>query len=577
MDVAQFQGGEVVRGRKVDATAHREEQRQKRLWKLVAALGIPLIWFWVREFSGNPVSPGLPAIIRESPELSLLAVMMLIMLSLMLVPMMVAGRSSHTVLRAQDSTIRLTDVVGATATKREAVDTLNIFLNHRQFRQQMGGSARRGILFEGPPGTGKTYLAKALAAEAGVPFLFISGTQFESMFYGQTNRKIRSYFKALRKAARKEGGAIGFIEEFDAIGLARTGMGKGNGREGSIVNELLVQMQSFDLPTSGQKFANTIIDALNRLMPDSMAMPRPKLTMDNVLLIAATNRAADLDPALMRPGRFDRSVHFDLPPRTDRLEIAEYYLARKSHDSTVSAAFIADLTAGYTPVRIERLLDESLVLALRAGKSEMNFKDVIDAQMVTEVGLSHDVGYHPDEKRRVAIHESGHALLAALAGRDVKLASILRRSGSLGLVAHGDVDERYLRTPTEAHQLMVIAMGGRAAEIQEFGEASSGIASDLAVATTIASQLVGMLGASTSLLSLEAAEMMGANNLVAKVLHDEVAREKADQLMNAAADRAACTLLEHRRALLALADALCEQDELNGDQVHAIVAGAMVN
>ncbi len=577
MDVAQFQGGEVVRGRKVDATAHREQQRQRRLWKLVALLGIPLIWFWVRQFSGNPVSPGLPAIIRESPELSLLAVMMMLMLGMMVVPMMVAGRSSHTVLRAKDSSIRLADVVGATATKREAVDTLNIFLNHQQFRQQMGGSARRGILFEGPPGTGKTYLAKALAAEAGVPFLFISGTQFESMFYGQTNRKIRSYFKALRKAARKEGGAIGFIEEFDAIGLSRSGMGKGNGREGSIVNELLVQMQSFDLPTSGQKLVNTIIDSINRLMPDSMALPRPKLTLDNVLLIAATNRAADLDPALMRPGRFDRSIHFDLPPRTDRLEIAEYYLARKAHDNTVSAVFVADLTAGYTPVRIERLLDESLVLALRDGRLEMGFKDVIDAQMVTEIGLSHDVGYHPDEKRRVAIHESGHALLAALAGRDVKLASILRRSGSLGLVAHGDVDERYLRTPTEAHQLMVIALGGRAAEIQEFGEASSGIASDLQVATIIAAQLVGMLGASSSLLSLDAAQMMGADNLVAKVLHDEVARGKADELMNAAADRAACTLLEHRRALLALADALCEQDELNGDQVHAIVAGAMVN
>ncbi len=577
MDVAQFQGGEVVRGRKVDATAHREQQRQQRLWKLVVLLGIPLVWFWVREFSGNPVSPGLPPIIRESPELSLLAVMMFIMLGMMVVPMLVAGRSSHTVLRAKDSAIRLADVVGATATKREAIDTLNIFLNHQQFRQQMGGSARRGILFEGPPGTGKTYLAKALAAEAGVPFLFISGTQFESMFYGQTNRKIRSYFKALRKAARKEGGAIGFIEEFDAIGLSRTGMGKGNGREGSIVNELLVQMQSFDLPTSGQKFANTIIDSINRLLPDSMSLPRPKLTMDNVLLIAATNRAADLDPALMRPGRFDRSIHFDLPPRTDRLDIAEYYLARKAHDHTVSAAFVADLTAGYTPVRIERLLDESLVLALRDGRGEMAFKDVIDAQMITEVGLSQDVGYHPDEKRRVAIHESGHALLATLAGRDVKLASILRRSGSLGLVAHGDVDERFLRTPTEAHQLMVIAMGGRAAEIQEFGEASSGIAADLQAATIIASQLVGMLGASNSLLSLEAAQMMGADNLVAKVLHDEIAREKADQLMNAAADRAACTLLEHRRALLALADALCEQDELNGDQVHAIVAGAMAN
>ncbi|HAP75822.1 MAG TPA: ATPase, partial [Acidimicrobiaceae bacterium] len=278
----------------------------------------------------------------------------------------------------------------------------------------------------------------------------------------------------------------------------------------------------------------------------------------------------------LRPGRFDRTIHFELPPRSDRLEIAQYYLDRKKHDYTVSAPFVADLTAGYSPVRIERLLDEALIIALRNGRNEMTHLDVIDAQMITEVGLSHDVGYHPDERRRVAIHEAGHALVATLAGRDVKLASILRRSGTLGLVAHGDVEERFLRTPTEATDLMAVALAGRAAEIQEFGEASSGIASDLQVATTIAAQLVGMLGAGGSLLSLEAAAVAGAGNLVAKVLHDEKSREKADELMKVAADRAACTVLEHRRALLALADALCDRDELTGDEVHNIVATAMV-
>jgi cell division protease FtsH len=205
----------------------------------------------------------------------------------------------------------------------------------------------------------------------------------------------------------------------------------------------------------------------------------------------------------------------------------------------------------------------------------MNHHDVIKAQLVTEVGVSHDVGYHPEERRRVAIHEAGHALVAALNGRDVRLASILRRSGSLGLVAHGEVDERYLRTASEATDLMAVALAGRAAEIQEFGEASSGIASDLAVATAIAAQLVGMLGAGGSLLSLEAAQVAGAANLVAKVFHDDIARGKADEFMNRAADQAACAVLEHRRALLALADGLVEQDELSGDEVHAIVAAAM--
>ena len=143
-------------------------------------------------------------------------------------------------------------------------------------------------------------------------------------------------------------------------------------------------------------------------------------------------------------------------------------------------------------------------------------------------------------------------------------------------MAHGDVEERFLRTPTEATDLMAVALAGRAAEIQEFGEASSGIASDLQVATNIAAQLVGMLGAGGSLLSLEAAALGGAGNLVAKVMHDDKSREKADEFMSVAADRAACTVLEHRRALLALADALCEQDELTGDEVHNIVASSMV-
>ncbi|MFM7687016.1 MAG: AAA family ATPase [Actinomycetota bacterium] len=579
MDIAQLQHGTVVRSHDVDTTSARERQRQRRLWKLVVALGIPTVWFWWRELSGNPVRPGLPNIIRESPELALLVVLMSVMMLLMLVPYIGAGRSPHTVLRPEDSTVRLADVVGAKATTREAVDTLNIFLNHQTFRNEMGGTARRGLLFEGPPGTGKTHLAKALAAEAGVPFLFVSASEFQSMFYGQTNRKVRTFFKALRKAARAEGGAIGFIEEFDAIGAARSGMGVGNSREGGvgIVNELLVQMQSFELPTFGQRIRGSLTDRANRLLPPARQLRRPALQQANVLVIAATNRAADLDPALLRPGRFDRTIHFDLPPRADRLEIAGYYLQRKRHDSGVGAAFVADLTAGYTPVRIEKLLDEALVVALRDGRQAMTRDDIVAAQLVTEIGVSHDVGYHPDERRRIAVHEAGHALVAALTGRDVKVASILRRSGSLGLVAHGEFEERYLKTPAEATDLMAVALAGRAAEIQEFGEASSGIASDLAAATNIAAQLVGMLGAGGSLLSLEAAHVPGAGNLVAKVFHDEKAREKADELMNNAADRAACALLEHRRALLALADALCDCDELNGDDVHAIVAAAVAS
>ena len=238
----------------------------------------------------------------------------------------------------------------------------------------------------------------------------------------------------------------------------------------------------------------------------------------------------------------------------------------------MTAPLVADLTAGYTPVRIERLLDEALIIALRYQRTSMTVSDVLEAQLVTEVGIAHEMGYHPDERRRIAIHEAGHALAAVLTRRDVKVASILRRSAALGLVAHGDSEERFLRTPSDARDLIAVALAGRAAEEQEYGEASSGISSDLAAATTIAAQLVGQLGNGPGLLSLEAASMPTAANLVAKVLSDEPSREAAEALMREGADRAALMVSTYRPALYDIADGLCASDELDGDTVRSIVA-----
>ena len=579
MDITQLRHGNVVRGNEADTTSTRERQRRRRLRRLLVAIMVPLAWVWYRILTNNPIKFGIPDVVAESPEIWISVGLMFFLCLLIGIPLLGAGRSPHTLLRPSDSNVSLSDVVGASATKREAVDTLNFFLKHQSFADELGGSPRRGVLFEGPPGTGKTYLAKALAAEAGVPFLFVSASSFQSMYYGQTNRKIRTYFKALRKAARAEGGAIGFIEEFDAIGGARSGMNSGSMREGvvGIVNELLVQMQSFDLPTGKDKVKTKFIDALNSLLPLNLTIPRPKPSTANILVVAATNRAADLDPALVRPGRFDRIIHFDLPPRADRVEIADYYLGKKSHNASITGAQVADLTAGYSPVRIERLMDEALIIAVRDGRRAFTYDDVIQAQLITEVGLAHEVGYHPDERRRVATHEAGHALIATLLGREVRVASILRRGAALGLVAHDDAEERHLKTPSELKDLIVIAMAGRAAEIQEFGEASSGIASDLAAATTMAAQLVGLLGAADSLLSLEAAIMPGAGNLVAKVLSHDPSREQADAMVKAAADRAACMLIEHRLTLITLAQALCDRDELSSEEVHNLVDAATVS
>jgi cell division protease FtsH len=574
MEMARLSSGQMLSGRDIDANANRERTRQRRLRKSLVILGTVFAYLLWRLVNDNPIRLGIPGWLMGNPEIIIALGLILILGTVIFIPFLTAGRSPHTLLRASDSNVRLDDVVGAEQTKREAIDSMNLFLASETFQREMGGSARRGVLFEGPPGTGKTYLAKAMAAEAGVPFLFVSASEFQSMYYGQTNRKIRSFFKALRKAAHDEGGAIGYIEEFDAIGGARSGMNTGSMREGivGVVNELLVQMQSFDLPTGPQKFKAGFIDWINRFLPDHRRRPRPKRKEANILIVASTNRAADLDPALLRPGRFDRVIAFNLPPRVDRLAIAEYYLARKNHEEPVTAPLIADLTAGYTPVKIEKLLDEALVIALRHGRTAMNVTDVLQAQLVTEVGVAHEMGYHPDERRRIAIHEAGHALTAVLTRRDVKMASILRRSAALGLVAHGDVEERYLKTPSDARDLICVALAGRAAELQEYGEASSGISSDLAAATNIASQLVGQLGNGPGLLSLEAAAIPTAGNLVAKVLSDDSSREAAEALMAEGAERAAWMTSTYRDALLRIADGLCTSDEMKGEEIKAIVA-----
>ena len=247
------------------------------------------------------------------------------------------------------------------------------------FRRAHGRYPPPGSAVRGPPGTGKTYIAKAMAAEAGVPFLFVSSSAFQSMYYGQTNRKIRSYFRALHNYARREGGAIGFIEEIDAIGAARGGLGGGPGREGvaGVVNELLIQLQSFDVPPFSTRAVNTFIDAANRWLPPAHALRKRVMKPANFLVIGATNRAADLDPALLRPGRFDRTIRVDVPSRTGRRDIIDYYLARKAHDAGLDDPAkrdaMAGSTFGYSPVMLEHLLDEALGLGYswRAGPDEL--------------------------------------------------------------------------------------------------------------------------------------------------------------------------------------------------------------
>ena len=581
MDLESLGQAQVLQAATADVAVARERTRRRRLARLAAVLAIVAVWMWVRLVIGNPVQLGMPSLPFPPEFLPGLALVVVLVLALA-VPMLGAGRSPHVLFRPSEIEIGFEDVKGAGVVVEEVVKTLNLFLAHRTFKEQMGGSSRRAMLFEGPPGTGKTYLAKAMAREGGVPFLFVSSSAFQSMYYGQTNRKIRSYFKALRQYARREGGAIGFIEEIDAIGAARSGMGSSTQREGvsGVVNELLIQLQSFDAPPAGRRLAGWFIDQVNRWLPAASQLRKPVTPAANVLVIGATNRAADLDPALLRPGRFDRSIHFDLPNRGDRREIIDYYLAKKAHDAALdeSAArdTLAAMTFGYSPVMIEHLLDEALVWALRRGGDGLSWHDLQQARMTEELGLKNPVAYAEHERRTIATHEAGHATVAHLVGKGRKLEvlSIIKRGDALGLLSHSDLEERYTSSRSEIEALIQIAFGGMVAEEVFFGESGTGPAGDLQAATSAAAQMVGSLGLGGSLISYEAADAAGGANLVTKVLSADAGRDAVEEILSRAKDDVTRMLEASRHVVEALRNALLDRDELVGDEIGQVIARA---
>jgi ATP-dependent Zn protease len=454
----------------------------------------------------------------------------------------------------------------------------------------MGGAPRRGILFEGPPGTGKTHTAKALAKEAGVPFLFVSSTAFQSMWYGATARKIRSYFRRLRKVAREEGGAIGFIEEFDAIGGRRGGMTRAAASRverstvsegtGGVVNELLVQMQSFDDPPRSIRFSNSWRRFANRLLPPHRHIKMRSAPYANILLIGATNRADALDPALLRPGRFDRILHFGLPARTERREMIDFFLSRKAHDVSLDEVARDDLAAttmGYTPASLERLFDEALLFAVRDERSMLSVDDLRRARMDIEIGLAEPTEYTPEERETIAVHESGHAVVAHLVGRGRKLdlLSIIKRKDALGLLAHSQTEERFTRRRTESLALIQIALGGMVAEELFYGESGTGPAGDLAAATKIAAEMVGSMGQGGSLVSLGAADPgLVGGDLTSRVLSDERARTALESMLDEQKAIVATLLRDNRHLIQALSEALIGRNELVTREITEVLEEA---
>ena len=601
----------VLSASEADVGATREVRRQRRWLKLTGVVLLTcafLSWRAAGTLSGAAFLP-LPSI---DPFLLTIVIFFGLLLALTVGQQVLSGRSPHVTYRPEQLETRLDDVVGIDGVKEDVVRSLNLFLAHKTFSQEMGGTPRRGLLFEGAPGTGKTYLARAMAREAGVPFLFVSATSFQSMWYGATAKKIRSYFKALRKAARKEGGAIGFIEEIDAIAMSRGGVSAamspvavsgcygtaslpstyaavtGSVRNafvsegsGGVVNELLVQMQSFDVLTGWQRVGGWLTDRVNLLLPAHRQLRRPQVLPTNVLLIAATNRADNLDPALLRPGRFDRRLTFELPTKPGRRALIDHFLAKKAHTDELGEdkrEALSAVTQGYTPVMIEHLLDEALVNAVRRGERAMTWADVEHARMVEEVGMGQPVGYTDHEKRLIATHEAGHATLAWLTApqRRLEILTIVKRRGALGMLSHGDREDVFTRSRSELQALIQIAMGGQCAEEIFFGDISTGPGGDLLYATNCAAEMVGAHGMDTSLLSYAAIQnsSFSDTNIVGRVLGDDRGREAVERLLQRQRAIAMDLLQSHRHLVEALRDALLDRHELLGAQITDVLETA---
>jgi len=359
----------------------------------------------------------------------------------------------------------------------------------------------------------------------------------------------------------------------------------GNGREGiaGVVNELLIQLQSFDAPPGSMRVNHWFVEHINRLLPPHRAIRKRPTPYANILVIGATNRAADLDPALLRPGRFDRAIYFDLPSRAGRREIIDYYLAKKAHDAELDDGHrrdtMAAMTSGYTPVMIEHLLDEALVWALRRGGDSLNWSDIQRAKMTEEIGLAQPVEYTEAERRTIATHEAGHATVAWLVGKSRKLEvlSIIKRKEALGLLAHSDREERFLNSQSELEARVEIALGGLAAEEVFFGEISSGPAGDLKTATYVTALMVGSLGMDGSLFSYEAMQMPSSANIVAKVASSDEGKARIEERLSAARLRVRDMLAENRHVVEALRDALLDRHELIGDEILDVIHAAIAS
>ena len=455
------------------------------------------------------------------------------------------GGSRAKVYDEEKPTTRFTDIAGYEGSKREVAEVVD-FLSNPERYTRAGAIGPRGVLMVGPPGTGKTLMARAVAGEAGVPFLALTGSSFVELFVGVGASRVRDLFADARKRAP----SIIFIDEIDAIGQRRGGSIVSNDEREQTLNQLLAEMDGFD-PSTG------------------------------VVVMAATNRPEVLDPALLRPGRFDREVEIPLPNQAERAAILAVHVKGKHLAPDVDFDAVARATPGFSGADLANLINEAAIVAVRDNRDVIFARDIDEARDRVILGRRDaSNALLPEEKHSVAVHEAGHALVALLSEHADPVAkiTILPAGRALGVTEQLPVDERHLYAESYLLDSLAIRLGGRASENLVIGEASTGAANDLTGATQLAIKMVtewglsprlGPIGYGSDQPSPLRGPQFGQERPYAEGTQ-EVIDQEVTRLLTEAEDRARQLLSHNRDALDAVIAALLEKETISGDDLSEI-------
>jgi cell division protease FtsH len=485
----------------------------------------------------QPASPSIASQIQDAvsgwlPVVVVLFFAVIIVLTWRMVRFMPRAGTPEVVSAGSGGAVSWDDVAGVEEARGELIEIVDFLSDPDRFRQ-LGARTPRGVILYGPPGTGKTLLAKAVAHESGAAFFAVSASTFVESYVGMGAARIRSLFKE----ARKKAPAIVFIDELDAVGQTRSGMGF-NREQDQTLNQLLVEMDGFD-------------------------------TDAQVVVIGASNRLQDLDPALTRPGRFDRRILVSPPDLGDREEILRLHTRGKPLAADIDLELVARRTAGLTGADLANLVNEAAIFAGRAGHVEIGQADFEDALERVIAGLERRRIISDKEKRILAYHEAGHAVMSHLMGDSPRLqkVTIVARGDALGYTLHLPDEDRYLHTREELLDWMKVALAGRAAEQIVFGRVTNGAANDLEKVSSLARSMVFDLGMGEQIVS----HTLRADDYPLSEQSKQLRDEEQARITDTAYRESMRLLEKHRASLDRVALDLLEKETLSREEMQELL------